>query len=94
MNTREPSDSLSYLLIANTMGHSVLIETLRMAAYYVNHSTRVSMKSHSQITFFHEAQECFAFVQGTGLDILLMRYGLDYDPEALRGSFNYCVKRS
>lgn len=33
------------------------------------------------------ANEALTFIQGTGLDICIKVYGLDYDPQSLRNTF-------
>lgn len=93
MNTEAPLDSQIRNLVAyaNTLGHSVLIETLKMAAYYLNHSNGTIQTKVFQFT---EAKSCYMFVQGTGLNALINHFGMDYDPETLRDGFNYCVRRS
>lgn len=75
------------------MGEAVLIETLKMAAYYVNHSN-ITIKSRPWRINFSEAKSCYLFVQGTGLNVLLSRFGLNYDAEKIQDNFNYCVRRS
>lgn len=78
---------LVQLLVMNTIGMSILHEAFRNASYfhkvhYGNHF--VSRK---------EVNESYAFVQGTGLEVLLSSYRLDYDAEKLRSGFNYYMKR-
>ena len=72
------------VLMMNTLGLSVLSQTLRTAAKFVY----LKPSSRNTIT-----KECYYFVQGTGLEILLNTYGLFYDPENIRINFNYYVKR-
>jgi len=92
---KEPFDSSSesWLAIVNTMGHSILIETIRSAAFYLVHSNGVP-KTRVQVTQFREEKSCYAFVQGTGLNTLLNRLGMSYDADAIRDTFNYCVRHS
>lgn len=33
------------------------------------------------------ANQALAFIQGTGLDVAIKVYGLDYDPQSLRNTF-------
>jgi hypothetical protein len=92
VNTEAAFDSQVRNLVAyaNTLGHSVLIETFKGAAYYVNHSGG----SRSKVMSLGEARSCYLFVQGTGLSVLLNHFGMDYDVDRLRGIFNYCVRHS
>lgn len=76
------------------MGHAVLIETIRMAAYYVNHSNGCEVGTTIRLSKIKEAQNCYAYVQGTGLQMIVARFGMDYDTDRIRDTFNYCVRRS
>ena len=38
------------------------------------------------------SMQAFAFIQGTGLDIAIQAYGLEYNPKELRDSFNKIFK--
>jgi len=83
----------SFLAIVNTLGHSVLIETLKMAAFYVSHSNN-SPNSRMQNLQIREGKMCYAFVQGTGLDILINRFGMSYNSDYIRDQFNYLVRHT
>lgn len=68
------------LLMANTIGLSILYETLRTAAKYpVNDPCKKAG---------HRVTDCYCFVQGSGLDNLLVQYDLDYNPYYIREIFN------
>jgi len=84
----------SFIAIANTMGHSILIETFKSAAYYLNHSNGLSAGTKYSYYNMKESQSCYLFIQGTGLDILIHRFGMSYDADSLRDTFNYCVRKS
>lgn len=95
MTTADLSGSQNeWIALANTMGHAVLIETIKMAAYYVNHSNGLSRYGLNTRTHIHEAQTCYAFVQGTGLHSIIMRFGMSYDADQIKNLFNYCVRKS
>lgn len=85
---------LTYYLIVNTIGESMLLETLKMAAYYVKHSARTIFKSRQERSYLKEGSGCYAFIQGSGLDMAINRFALEYDTEFLRGHFNYCLRHS
>ena len=96
MNTEEPFGSEnSFYALASTMGNSVLVETIKMAAYYVGHSNGTHFRSRvwNQQTM-KEAKGCYIFIQGTGLQGLIDRFGLAYDAENIVSNFNYCVRHS
>lgn len=78
------SPDITRLLMTNTIGLSILSETLMTAARIVFESTGKIKKS--------EATLCYLWVQGTGLDKLLVNYELDYDADAIRTGFNYYMK--
>lgn len=85
-------DQSAFFMLASTMGQSILIETLRSAAYYAcnsnNHPTEKKM-----VARYKEASSCFLFVQGTGLEELIQSYCMDYDADKLREGFSYCLRR-
>lgn len=95
MTIRVPLDSgqPEFWAIVNTLGQSVLLETLKMAAYYVTHSNSAP-KSRRLFVEITEARSCYASVQGSGLNIIIKKFGLDYDPDHLRENFNYYLRRS
>lgn len=68
----------------NTLGLSILSQTLKTASLFFSNNPHYGTK---------ETKSCYAFVQGTGLDTLIFAYGLEFDPENLRQSFNYYIKR-
>jgi len=87
------SDEFVYLLMTNTLGESILVETLRSAAYFLTHSgNEFKPKHHITRHFLQESRYCYFFVQGTGLDLLIKRFHLEYDPEQIRQTFNYCAR--
>lgn len=96
MTTPEPSDLLidNHFAMMNSVGQAVLVETMREAAFYVTHSNQSTTNSRSWRIRISEARSCYIFVQGTGLGVLLHRFGLDYDPDKLQNTFNYCVRKS
>lgn len=93
----EPLDSQinNHFLLVNSIGCSVLIETIKMAAFYVNHS---GSYKPGRFGYFNakikEGRECYMFVQGTGLQTIIAQFGLEYDADKLQETFNYCVRRS
>ena len=81
------------LLLTNTLGESILVETIRSAAYFLNYSNNIPKHKRDR-PIFQESQYCYFFLQGTGLDQLIESYCLDYDPDTLRQGFNYCVRHT
>ena len=70
------------LFLMNTIGMSILCETLREAARF-----EITASPRS------ETYQCYAFVQGSGLENLLVTYQLDYEADEIRSHFNYFVHR-
>lgn len=87
------SSEVQFILLANTLGQSILIETFKSAAYYVTNSN-CQTSERMKINRIKEGSACFMFVQGTGLDNLIQRYCMDYDAEKLRQGFEYCLRKN
>ena len=94
MNTGELLASNNYIAYANTLGHAVMIETLKMAAYYLSHSNGMQTRSYNIRSNMKEAKSCYLFVQGTGLDLVLEKFGMDYNTNEIRNIFNYMIRKS
>lgn len=93
MNTGELlASNISYIAQINTLGHAVLIETLKMAAYYVSHSNNANTRNLK--TYLSEAKSCYMFVQGSGLELTLNRFGMDYNAGKIKSLFNYLIRQS
>ena len=84
-------DESYFIALANTLGHSVLIETVRSAAYYVANSN-CHTSDRMKIARIKEGSSCFIFIQGTGLDNFIQRYCMDYNPDTLREGIQYCLR--
>ena len=91
----QSNDALN-IFFMNTIGEAVLCETLRSAAYYFVRSCHgvTTSTSYFKRNLLTESKQCFMFIQGTGLDIILESYNLDYDADKLRQSFNYYLRKS
>lgn len=88
-------EELVHILMTNTLGESVLVATLKSASFFYASSVNHSNPKHERSKrFLQEARYCYYFVQSTGLDMLIQRFHLGYDPEQIRGIFNYCVRHS
>jgi len=84
----------NHFAIVNSLGRTVLVETIRMAAFYVHHSGSYLGHSRSFVMDIKEGKSCFVFVNGTGLQLLINKFGLAYDAEKIMDTFNYCVRKS
>lgn len=81
------SQMLVRLMVMNTIGMSILFEAFHNASFIYK------IPRGNQYMTRKEVLDSYAFVQGTGLDILLQSYHLDYDPDQLRNGFNYYMKK-
>ena len=89
------SDNSLRLLMTNTLGESILVETLRSAAYFITRSHNgFKPQHHVTRNFLNESRYCYFFVQSTGLDVLIQRFHLEYDPDEVRNVFNYCIRHA
>ncbi len=63
----------------------MLNHTLFEASYAFIHTNGKMTKEH--LAKIGTSKEAFAFISGTGFDIMLEEYGLDYDADAIREFF-------
>lgn len=84
----------NHFAVVNSLGRTVLIETIRMAAFYVSHSGSYQGHNRTFISQIKEGRSCYAFVQGSGLQVLIDRFGLAYHADKIQDTFNYCVRKS
>ena len=75
------SADLVQIMLANTIGISILAETMKAASFLFTHTNGHSAKK------LQEARACFAFIKGTGMELIIEDYGLGYDADRLRYSF-------
>lgn len=82
-----------YYMIS-TIGMSVIAESFRSAAYlFISSGFRIS-SSGCLKQKVKDARESLAFISGTGLDIVIQEFNLDYDPDKLRNGFYTIFCRS
>lgn len=70
------------VLIYTTLGLGAIVSALKDAAMFYTHTN--GYFSRSQRTL---ARQALTFIQGTGLEIAIRAYGLDYDAEEIRLNF-------
>lgn len=76
-----PNGTWSYGQIAL----SILKNTLFEASYMFTHTN--GCKSVTAMTSLQVSKQAYAFLSGTGLDIMLDEYQLDYSAESIRNAF-------
>lgn len=86
------SQNLMRLMLKTTLGESVLIETIRCAAYFISRSSNPISNHYELKNHFEEGRSCYFFLQGTGLEALVEYYELNYNPYDIRAGFNYLVR--
>ena len=75
------SESLVTLMFMNTLGMTILENAFKTASFLFTRSNSVSEKK------LEEYKENLAFIQGTGLEIMLDTYHIVYDANKLRNGF-------
>ena len=70
------------MLILNTIGACALVETFKEAAMLYTWTNGYLGKKNYKI-----AHEALAFIQSTGLEIMIQTYRLDFDAQQLRDTF-------
>ena len=68
----------------NTLALSLITHTFTEAAYMFTHTANFPTR-HKQ--YLSASKQAFAFIQGTGLEIMIQVYNLDYDAAKLREIF-------
>lgn len=81
------SAELMQIVLTNTLGLSILVEVIKSAGVMFIHTNGASPCSNSEKQRMRESKQCFAFIQGTGLETILSDYDLAYDPDNLRRCF-------
>jgi len=77
---------LPMLMMANTIGMTILRNELRSASYIFVYSGGKE-NWRNGIHSVNECSDSLAFIQGTGLEILMSYYHLEYDPDKVRNTF-------
>lgn len=78
------------LMVFAQIGVSVIQNSLKEASYvYVGTSSDPYHKFRSSVV----AEQALAFVEGSGLDITIQRFGLDFDPMKIREEFHRMFRR-
>lgn len=70
------------VLIFTTLGLAAIASAMQEAAMFYTRTNGYFSKREQRI-----AHKAMAFIQGTGLDIALRIYGLDYDADSIRSNF-------
>jgi len=80
------TDSNAYVIMMNTIGMSVVVRVLKDAAFALEHTGRASIRfplsRHPAV-----ASEPILFIQGTGLEMVIDRFGLGLNADKLRDQF-------
>jgi len=94
------SSQVVMLLQVNTLGVSILAESLRSAAFFIKNTNHLVDSNHYSRTWVYEykshmkdGRESLAFINGTGLEIMLDSFYLDFDAEKIRKGFFYIMRK-
>lgn len=82
---------LQHLVFINTLGMTSLVQTIMEASYLFIGPTHVWATSAQTGITRKIAKESFAFIQGTGLEMMLQHYCIDLDADLLRNGFYSAV---
>jgi len=90
------SQNENYMMM-NTLGMEVLIHTFRDASHLftrtLGYTVHPALLPKNKLDrYLRESKESYLFIQGTGLELAIQFYQLDYDAERLRNCFNYLYK--
>lgn len=77
LKTTESDGMLQLVMQLNTIGLSIICQEFHYASW-----AYLKPKWHPRLS-----SDSLAFIQGTGLDIVIENYGLMYDANRLRNSF-------
>lgn len=65
----------------------IIVDTFLEASYMFGYRQKANAVGHTNPKLMDNAKEAFAFISGTGLDIMIKEYGIDLNPEELRFQF-------
>ena len=85
-NSNGKTNAEKYYIIS-TIGMSIIADALESASYLFISSSFKIAKSGCLQHKVSEGEKSFAFISGTGLDIIIQEFELDLDPEKIRNGF-------
>lgn len=89
-------NQIEQILFINTIGLCVLMQNLKSAAYYISHTNAniyAYKRKHEFLYRMQDGSASYAFINGSGLEIMLEQYALDYNAEELRSGFFYAMRK-
>jgi len=69
----------------DTLALSLITNTFVEASYMFTHTGGSLPKRHKQ--YLEASKQAYAFISGTGLEIMIQAYNMDYDADMLRDMF-------
>ena len=75
------------ILFFTTLAVSSLVNSLLEAAYILGHRRKKNAEGKTNPRLQKASRQAFAFISGTGLDLMIERCQLDYDPDEIRSQF-------
>ena len=69
-----------------------IVDTLVSAAYIFGDRHHANSEAHSHKQRMKLGKVAFAFIQGTGLDVMIKHYKLDYNAEEIREKFYFIFR--
>ena len=75
------------IVFFTTLALSALGHTILDAAYIFGHRNKANSEGKTNPKLQEISREAYAFISGTGLDLMIEYYQLDYDAEEIRFQF-------
>ena len=81
------------MAMMNTLGKAVLLQTFQEASLVFTETDKRVERDLPYSTYYNNfhvnenKKKAFAFIKGTGLEIFIQHYNLEYDAQELRNTF-------
>ena len=79
-------------MFTTTLALSSLVNSILDAAYIFGYRKKKQSEGHINPEMVENSKEAFAFISGTGLNMMIEYYQIDYNAEELREKFYHLFK--
>lgn len=83
---------VGFVYLLNSMGRASLIEIIQAASFLFTPSSHWVTGEIRRKDAVREAKQCYAFIAGTGLEVMLDQYCIAYDADEIRRAFREYFK--
>ena len=80
------------IVFATTLALSALVNSMQDAAYLFGFRKKKTSEGFINKKLYESSKEAYAFLSGTGLEMMIEYYQIDYDAEELREKFGQIFK--